>query len=39
MEMPVPYSIYPEVSEKGAVWAIEKRCARDSDDTVAVTRR
>ena len=30
LEMPVPYSFYPKVSEEGTVWKNKRRCKRNN---------
>jgi len=34
MVLPVPYSIYPKVSEKGIVWQVEGRHPRDIENAM-----
>lgn len=36
LEMPVPYSIHPKISEKGIVWKGKKRCKGDYRNIVQV---
>ena len=36
MEMPVPHSFYPEISEEGDVREGTDRCTRDNQDTVPI---
>lgn len=36
MAAPVPHSVYPEISAKGAIWEIEGGCTRDTQNSLPV---